>query len=656
MVLFCFPVHRCLAGLCLLFWLNITCAENTDDAEILSLDRQRANYALAKEALRSNDAFKFNQYKKKLQNYPLYQHLEYADLAINLRRAPIESIDAFLAENQDSPIADRLRYSWLKYQMKRDNWRLFLKYYQPTRSTTGLQCYYQLARYRNGEKSLALEAALKLWNVGKSQPKECDNIFAILVEQGYITEDIAWQRYSSAVLHHNYRLARYLERFFVTEARQKLAHNFYSIDRHPETVGNYQLLEEQTPEVSAVIAHGLRHLAHEDARKALVHWSHYQQTHTFDVATRTKVVNDLVKGLHQQDYKHVADGYLIDNRELVTTDLLEWRARRALFKLDWHDLLSWIGQMPPELQNENRWRYWKRRAEQEIDPLTQQGVDDQVLQELALTRSFYGFLAAEQLGNGYSMAYQPAIQEKSLIEELSKNSGVIRTRELLHHNDHFLARLEWQHTTRNFTEQQWIAAAHVTREWNWYNGTINSMIRAAFWDDIKLRFPLGFRDIFDRYAAESSVPAYLLLALARQESAMSHDVTSPAGAKGLMQLMPATARQTAQENGVEYRNSSELFKPELNIKLGSRYYLKMLKRFDYNRILATAAYNAGPNRVERWLQESAGKLPFDVWIENIPYQETRGYVQNVLAFSMIYAHQMDLNERMLSKAELERLL
>ena len=139
-------------------------------------------------------------------------------------------------------------------------------------------------------------------------------------------------------------------------------------------------------------------------------------------------------------------------------------------------------------------------------------------------------------------------------------------------------------------------------------------------------------------------------------SALAQDAQSHAGARGLMQLMPATARQTARKNGIRYRGSRDLYEPEVNVSLGSRYYREMLERFDNNRILATAAYNAGPHRVQRWLEETGGQLPFDAWIETIPFRETRNYVQNVLAFSMVYAHHLENNARILSPQEKQRSL
>jgi len=182
------------------------------------------------------------------------------------------------------------------------------------------------------------------------------------------------------------------------------------------------------------------------------------------------------------------------------------------------------------------------------------------------------------------------------------------------------------------------------------------MVKASRWDDLETRFPVLHRHEFAAQARHNDLPMPLLFAVARQESAFRADALSPAGARGLMQLMPATATEVAQRHGIPYRGPQQLLDPAVNIQLGTRYYRDMLRRFQDNRILATAAYNAGPGRVRQWLERSGGRLPFDAWIEAIPFQETRNYVQNVLAFSAIYAHRLGTDERILSAREREQSL
>lgn len=130
------------------------------------------------------------------------------------------------------------------------------------------------------------------------------------------------------------------------------------------------------------------------------------------------------------------------------------------------------------------------------------------------------------------------------------------------------------------------------------------------------------------------------------------DVVSPVGARGLMQLMPGTAGDVSRNLGLSV-SRNDLFEPSINIRLGSEYLSQMIESFQDNRILATAAYNAGPNRVRQWLRDQAQTLPADVWVETIPFLETRQYVQNVLVYAVIYGHRLGRPQAFLQPSDLE---
>lgn len=626
-----------------------------------TLDEQRALYREAKIAVARGSEANVRRLVNALGDYPLKPHIEFLWLSDRLRHARTNDVSTFLNNYEDSSLANRLRYRWLDTLRHQRREQDFLAYYRPDRASTEQQCYFHYIHLSRGKKEPFLTDAISLWSVGKSQPNGCDTLFDYLIANQHITNEIAWNRYSAAVLNHQYRLARYLQRFFTSDRYQLLARNFLKVDLEHELIGNYSLFSDfndalSGDEVHAIIAHGLTHLARTDATTALKHWSYYQQIHPFTSEQRKQVVTDLVKGLYRQKHSDIADNYLVDYLDIVDPSLLEWRTREFISQADWQNVLTWIERMPIQLRETDRWLYWRARAADLNNTAKRPPEHNSAYHVLSRGRSFYGFLASEWTANGYSMAFKKARVAQADIIELKNKPGILRTREFVFHEDYLAARRDWYHTTRNFTEQQWITAAHIATSWQWHNGAITSMISAGFWDDIDLRFPLAFKEAFYSHADKTGVPVHLLFAVARQESALAQDVQSRAGAKGLMQLMPATARETARKNDISYRGSHQLFEPEINIKLGSRYYREMLQRFDNNRILATAAYNAGPHRVSTWLKKSQGSLPFDAWIETIPFLETRNYVQNVLAFSMIYAHHLESEARILSEKEKQRRL
>ena len=197
------------------------------------------------------------------------------------------------------------------------------------------------------------------------------------------------------------------------------------------------------------------------------------------------------------------------------------------------------------------------------------------------------------------------------------------------------ANREWYNAKQALSTDQQQLAARLAHNWGWHLQAIIIAAQTEDWDNITHRFPQPYASLFRSQAQKQGLDLSFPIAIARQESAFLSSARSHAGARGLMQLMPATAKQTAKRHQVSYKTISELNNPMTNVTLGSAYLSDMMKKFDQNPAYAAAAYNAGPHRVTRWLKER-GHLPLDVWIETIPFSETRKYVQNVLAYRVIY--------------------
>jgi len=187
----------------------------------------------------------------------------------------------------------------------------------------------------------------------------------------------------------------------------------------------------------------------------------------------------------------------------------------------------------------------------------------------------------------------------------------------------------------------------LAQRWGWYSRAIATAASAGHYDDLALRYPLPFRQSFEQHASAASIPTTWALGIARSESLFMRDVRSRAGAIGLMQLMPATGRQVAREIKLPYSGLDTLTDPNQNIRLGTSYLGSMIARYDGNHVLATAAYNAGPHRVDRWLPQSS-VVDARIWIENIPFNETRKYVRRVLAAETIFHWRLTGETRRLS--------
>ncbi len=601
------------------------------------VQQQRATYLSAKKSLRKRQMHRFNELSAKLVDYPLKPYLDYSELVRRLYTLPYQDVDHFLERHQHSYLGDSLLKQWLKTLSIKQRWHDFQSYYKPHVANTELRCYYAHARLQNGDVT-ALESVAELWNVGRSQPKACDPVFNRWLKSGHLTPALAWERFSKAIKNRKRQLARYVAKQMGPE-HQKLATIYLEVDRHPERIKRRSRYRDQSPAMQEIILHGIRRLTYRDPLAALKAWEGYDAQQLFDDKARRQTQELLISRLAKKGQVDAAATLLGQVPNIESKSIGEWLVRDALRNRDWTKAYQWLNQLPQALQQSDRWLYWRARALDELK------IDDpdfptprQLYAGLALRRSFYGFLAADILGHDYTLVDRPITPPSELMTAIANLEGMKRARELYALNFIHEARKEWFYTTRKLDAPAMVAAGKLAEDWGWYRKSIQAMIETRHWDDLQSRFPLAYRDYVDDAAEETAISPQLLYAIARQESAFSPDARSPAGAMGLMQLMPKTARATARKTGLKLSNNYDLLKPERNIAIGSRYLHQLLEQFNGNRILAAAAYNAGPHRVKQWLNPTTEKLPYDIWIETIPFDETRKYVQNVLSFSVIYAY------------------
>ncbi|RYZ79379.1 MAG: lytic murein transglycosylase, partial [Moraxellaceae bacterium] len=245
---------------------------------------------------------------------------------------------------------------------------------------------------------------------------------------------------------------------------------------------------------------------------------------------------------------------------------------------------------------------------------------------------------------------------KEVLNKVESDPGIQRAREFYLLGNLASASREWTFTTNHLpTTQEMVAAGRIADRWGWYRQAIQTMQDSDYWDELSVRFPIPFNEHVKAAVRQTSIDPHFVYAIAKQESAFNTDAKSPVGAMGLMQLMPTTAKSTAKKAGLLYR-PQDLLTADKNIVLGSHYLEELLGAFSGNRILAAAAYNAGPGRVKQWLNKDDNKLPYDVWIETIPYKETRLYVQNILSFAVVYAYRTGSSQPFITPQEAARQL
>ena len=345
---------------------------------------------------------------------------------------------------------------------------------------------------------------------------------------------------------------------------------------------------------------------------------------------------------------------LLDSLPIKLRDhpkLLEARIRHSLKIKDWSGVLVLINLLSEEKKNLEQWKYWNARVLSLSEDLADREVAQDIFSKLSRGRSFYGFLAADIMDTDYNYNHKTHNISYDETITLEENKSIKRALELFALGYLGQARQEWYLATSKLKERERIVAANLALRWGWHKASIQTMIQLKSWDSLTERFPVAHKDIFTRHARELDIPISWSLAVARQESAFMPDAKSSAGARGLMQLMPSTARIIARSEGIKYSSRNKLLEVDFNIRLGSHYLRWMLGRYDNNRILASAAYNAGPGNVDKWLDADAD---LDVWIETIPFKETRNYVKNVLAYSAIYNYLLEQESPFIFSGEKEQ--
>ncbi|MFT7560900.1 MAG: soluble lytic murein transglycosylase [Flavobacteriales bacterium] len=631
--------------------LAIRDAGSTSSA--LSISEQRKTYVQARAALKSDNTADYTSLRGQLDEYPLAIYLDYVQITKNLKALKIKSIDDFLRDNPNTYLAARLRQQLLLTLYQQQRWQDFLFYANQTPTNTKDLCRFLYAKYKAGQMD-ALADVADIWTKPKSQPKACDPIFTVWQSSDYFKAAHAWRRFIDSMHANKRSLARYSASLLPSDYDHYIA-AIHALDSRPHKIRNYKNYSTHSLEMQDIIVFGVSKYARYDPQKTLALWESYEAKQIFTIEGITRAKLAIVKRLLKKG--HIDDTMSLVQRSpsLRQAKVVEQLARFALKEQNWTNFEFAVNLLPPSFQEKDRWKYWRARALEETNEHYNIELAKTAFQALSKNRSFYGFLASDRLGESYSLKQQTAKIPESTLTTIASIPAIVRAKELWHTNHLSEAYAEWRFGLQGLSSRELVAAAVLADRWAWHDRAIHATIKGKLWNYLNIRFPLAFKSFIETAAAKTKMAPAFIYAIARQESAMDETAKSPVGALGLMQLMPATAKQVAKQQGLKH-NKKALTTAEYNIFLGSHYLDGLLDRYDGNRILASAAYNAGPSHVRRWLNDKHDGVPFDIWIETIPFKETRGYVKNVLTYSVIYSYRMGKPELLITESEANRKL
>lgn len=607
----------------LLVLLPILCFADSD------LDRQRSAFVAAERSLAAGDMEKFQHIKATLQDYPLLPYLEFQALQKKLAGLSSDQVDDFITRYADSPLAPRMRRLWLKELARRGKWWTYVVFYRPKLGVT-YQCHYLTALLETGKREKALAETTPIWLHGQSRPEACDRILETWIDAGQLTPALAWKRVELAMQGSRSGLANYLKRYLNPDQQARLE-AWQALQQDPRRIASIATSLPAGDSRPPILLDGFKRLVRRDIDSAITTWQRLQQTIPFSDQERYQGQRALLLGLIREEHPDALAALDAFNPRNKDQRLHESRLRLALKKRAWPTLLKWIAVLPDDLRESDRWRYWQARALAESG---NQAKAEARFGDLAKERSYHGFLAADRLDQPYRYDSTPLELEQATIDRLAQRPALQRARELFQLGRFLDARREWNVGVRNLKKIDLKRVSKLAQSWGWHDRAIFTLARTGYWDDLELRFPLEHQTLVTEKSAETDLDRSWVFAVIRQESAFASDAHSSAGARGLMQLMPNTARFIARKAKLKKPRLAQLMRPEVNISLGTAYLNHVYQQLGEHQVLATAAYNAGPRNVMKWLPEAT--LPADIWVELIPFNETRRYTERVLSYAAIY--------------------
>jgi soluble lytic murein transglycosylase len=603
------------------------------------LEAKRRVYLDALAAVRSGQIDKYRALHATLDGYVLRGHLEFEYLKKRIAVTPVDDLRTYLEKNRHSVTSDHLRQRWLHHLARQGSWDLFLQEYRHYPKNKELYCYRldRLLQADNQDQAALMAEIEKLWLTGKRLPQSCNPVFKGWRKAGHMTRDLIIARIRLAMQKRHLSLARELS-YYLPASDRKWVERWIRAHRRPAQELAKMDYRIDKPVARMVANHAVVRLAYRDPEAAMEQWQKLKQEHRFFGEDENYVMR-YVGILGAQHHLPEAVDWLSEvSAEGDDRDLHYWRIRAAVRSGDWQTAREFVAALKQDEQEQDQWRYWQARIAEET------GDDDAAWDsyaDLAKERSYYGFLAADRIGAPYSMRHRAVQVTPAELADMLARPEMQIAQELFSVGQVVPARRQWYWIIKHMNKRELQAAAVAAQQWGWYDRALYTVSKSGHLDDLDLRFPVLYRDKVEMNARRSGVDPGWIYGVMRQESAFVTDARSGAGALGLMQLMPRTGRATARSLRLNIRSRQAIMNVDNNLRLGSHHLRTVLRRNQGNQVLATAAYNAGSHRVKKWLPAD-DSMPADIWVDTIPYNETRNYVKNVMGFTAIYEHRLEI--------------
>ena len=630
--------------------LLAACAQATElDTELNDprLINQREQFIKARAQLGADDKQGFERSLTSLEQYPLYNYLVFERLQKQWNerkptRDDVSTLNEFERRSNHRSLTRRLTRTLQTRFAETEQWALFLGV-SKSRLAADMPCNTLRAKYETGQLKGFDEAVLEFW-VKPAEPDEvCAGVIDSIAAKHTPPVVSIWEKIYQAMEANQPDGAKTMLKYLASADRERVE-RWIAVQDEPQKLLLSGELKEDTVLNRRIIADLLVDWSRNDTKAAVEHWLAIRDNYTFFADRYYDTHRALVM---RAAYRRLpeAQQWLTETKERDDDlELAEWRVRTALYVKDWTGVLNTLALLPVEEQEEDHWVYWSARAYEQLGSELEA---QELYRELALLQSYHGFLAADRIGADYAIYNEPINPPASLLEKLRIEPALVRARELKQVGMNNESRSEWNNWISGREPEELATSAVLASEWELYDRAIYAAGRSGeeYRRAISIRFPLLYRSDVATASTEYAIEPAWIFGVMRRESAYIRDVRSSAGAIGLMQLMPGTAKYVAGLQGKKNWRG-DLTDASTNISFGTNYLRYAMDKFDDNQVLAIAAYNAGPHRVDAWLREEPTEA--DIWIDTILFTETRRYVRAVLAYAAIYDYQLSGKPQRLS--------
>jgi soluble lytic murein transglycosylase len=584
----------------------------------------------AYDAYRAGNAMKLARHAKYLDEHVLKPWVDYWQLAVRLEDRPAAEVQAFLKQHRNAYVGEMLRGDWLRVLGKRRDWAAFEREVTLyTREDLEIRCYTRLARLSRGDETALGGIESSVWLEPKELPDGCLRFVEAAMKQERFSTTAIWQRVR--VLFENGQITAakttlgYLpkgetpdERALAEAARHPKRH----LGRLPESL-------ERRPVREVAVLAAVRYAR--DDPEALARMLEGSLGDKLPPAELKYLWGRVAYEAARSHHELALKWYARADDQALTDAQDAWKARAALRRGQWQTVRDAIEGLSAEARRDPAWTYWYGRA------LAAQGDDTGArayFLRIAGHPNFYGLLANEELGYVASLPETIYVPTEQDLEAASSHAGLTRALKLIRLGLRSEGVDEWIFSIRYFDDHQLLAASQVALSEGIYDRAIHTADRTTRSHNYALRYPIPFQEVFREYSLSQGLDEAWVYGLVRQESRFISEARSAAGAAGLMQVMPHTARFVASKMGMRGYKPKNVTEVKTNIAMGTGYMKMVLEQLG-SPVLASAAYNAGPSRARRW--RDARPLEGAIYAETIPYAETREYVKRVMANSVFYA-------------------